>query len=110
MSRDRLQEPSFLILTALAGEARHGYALLQEVSELSRGVVQLKVGSLYGALDRLAAQGLIEVDREEVVESRLRRYYRLTTAGSQRLAVEARRMHEQSGAALRRLNPGTATA
>ena len=106
----RLQEPSFLILTALVGDARHGYSLLQEVSELSGGVVQLKVGSLYGALDRLAEQGLIEIDREEVFDSRLRRYYRLTAAGAQRLAMEAERMHEQSGVALRRLRPGTATA
>lgn len=110
MTVERLQEPSFLILTALAGHARHGYALLQEVAELSGGVVQLKVGSLYGALDRLAAQGLIEVDREEVVDSRLRRYYRLTAAGGQRLAAEAQRLHQQSGVALRRLRPGTATA
>jgi PadR family transcriptional regulator, regulatory protein PadR len=110
VSTDRLQEPSFLILTALAGEARHGYALLQEVSALSGGVVQLKVGSLYGALDRLAAQGLIEIDREEIVDSRLRRYYRLSTAGAERLSAEAERMRRQSSVALRRLELGGATS
>jgi DNA-binding PadR family transcriptional regulator len=68
MSIERLQEPSFLILTALAGGPRHGYALLEEIADLSGGAVRLRVGSLYGALDRLAGQGLIEVDREEVVD------------------------------------------
>jgi DNA-binding PadR family transcriptional regulator len=110
MSIERLQEPSFLILTALAGGPRHGYALLEEIADLSGGAVRLRVGSLYGALDRLAGQGLIEVDREEVVDSRLRRYYRLSAAGAQRLAVEATRVHRQASAAIRRLKLGGAPA
>ncbi len=110
MSNERLQEPSFFILTALAQGPRHGYGLLQEIATLSEGTVQLKVGSLYGALDRLSGQGLIEVDREEVVDSRLRRYYRLSAAGAQRLTEEAQRMRQQAATALRRLNLGEVTA
>lgn len=110
MSTSRLQEPSFLILSALADEPRHGYALLEEVSALSAGSVTLKVGSLYGALDRLAGQGLIAVDREEVVDSRLRRYYRLTPQGVQRLTDEAQRLSRQATAALGRLRAGGAPA
>ncbi len=48
---------------------------------LSQGRVRAKVGSLYGVLDRLAAEGLIEADREEAHDGRLRRYYRLTRDG-----------------------------
>lgn len=110
MTDDRLQEPSFLILTALAGEPRHGYALLTDVAELSGGAVMLRVGSLYGALDRLAREGLIEVDREETVDSRLRRYYRLTPDGAARLRTEATRVQRQATAAIRRLDLGGATA
>jgi DNA-binding PadR family transcriptional regulator len=51
--------------------------------------VKLKIGSLYGVLDRLAAEGLIEADREEAHEGRLRRYYRLTSGGRRALAAEA---------------------
>ena len=47
-----------------------------EVAELSGGRVRLKIGGLYGVLDRLAAEGLIEPDREEAHDGRLRRYYR----------------------------------
>lgn len=110
MADDRLQEPSFLILTALAGEPRHGYALLTDVAELSGGAVMLRVGTLYGALDRLAREGLIEIDREETVDSRLRRYYRLTNDGAARLRVEATRVQRQATAAIRRLDLGGAMA
>jgi PadR family transcriptional regulator, regulatory protein PadR len=59
------------------------------VAELSQGRVLLKIGSLYGVLDRLAAEGLIEPDREEAHDGRLRRYYRLTEDGRRVLAEEA---------------------
>ena len=80
---------AFFVLTALAGEPRHGYGIVGEVDELSRGRVRLKIGSLYGVLDRLAADGLIEADREETRDGRLRRYYRITSDGRQALAEEA---------------------
>jgi DNA-binding PadR family transcriptional regulator len=41
-----------------------------------------QTGTLYAVLDRLREAGLIVVDREEIVESRLRRYYALTDAGT----------------------------
>jgi DNA-binding PadR family transcriptional regulator len=53
----------------------------------------------------LRAEELIEVDHEEVVETRLRRYYRLTPAGSARLTAEAARLQANAAAALTRLNP-----
>ena len=80
---------AFFVLTALADAPRHGYGIVREVEELSGGRVRLKIGSLYGVLDRLAAEGLIEADREEAHEGRLRRYYRLTRDGRRALAAEA---------------------
>ena len=88
----RLQEPSFLVLTALAAGAQHGYGIIKDVQALSQGAVTLRVGTLYGALDRLAADGLVVVDREEIVDSRLRRYYRLTPFGRRVVAAEAKRL------------------
>ncbi|MEV4351572.1 PadR family transcriptional regulator [Actinoplanes sp. NPDC049596] len=98
-----LREPTFLILTALAGAALHGYALITEVSRLSDGRVTLRPGTLYGALDRLADAGLVEVDHEEVVDSRLRRYYRLSEQGGEILAEETERMRRNVEAATARL-------
>ncbi len=80
---------AFFVLTALADGPRHGYGIVGDVAELSQGRVRLKIGSLYGVLERLAAEGLIEADREEAHDGRLRRYYRLTSDGRRALAQEA---------------------
>src|SRR5215469_1221184 len=80
---------AFFVLTALADGPRHGYGIVGEVAELSQGRVRLKIGSLYGVLERLAAERLIEPDREEAHDGRLRRYYRLTRDGRRVLAEEA---------------------
>jgi DNA-binding PadR family transcriptional regulator len=98
-----MQEATFLILTALAAGTQHGYGIISDVAEISGGRVKLLAGTLYTALDRLRADGLIGVDREEIVDNRLRRYYRLTPAGEKRLAAEAVRLHAHATAALGRL-------
>jgi DNA-binding PadR family transcriptional regulator len=106
-----MQETTFLILTALAERPQHGYGIIQDVGRISGARVTLRAGTLYGALERLDADGLIAVDREEVVDRRLRRYYRLTEAGSARLAEEARRLQASAATALQRLGaarPGLA--
>lgn len=87
-----LQEPTFLILTALLRGPLHGYALLGEVENVSDGRVRLRVGTMYAALDRLTSEGLVEVESEEIVSGRLRRTYRVTNAGSRAVAVEVDRM------------------
>ena len=96
-------EQTFQILTALIDGPLHGYGIIQEVAQLSGGRVQLKVGTLYGALDRLTGEGLLVLDREETVNGRLRRYYRLTDAATQVLAEDAERMAAQASVALARL-------
>ena len=94
-----MQEPTFLILTALAAQPLHGYGLIRSVAELSDGDVRLRAGTLYGALDRLTDQGLIEVDRTEEVDGRLRRYYRLSDHGAAALAEQAQRLRRHAAAA-----------
>jgi DNA-binding PadR family transcriptional regulator len=103
MSEASLREPTFLILTALAAGAQHGYGIMTDVAEISGGGVRLRAGSLYAALNRLAVEGLIEVDREEIVDTRLRRYYRLTPPGAQRLAAEVDRLSRNTAVAAQRL-------
>jgi DNA-binding PadR family transcriptional regulator len=98
-----LQEPTFLILTALASGPLHGYGVIQEVGRLSGGRVVLRPGTLYGALDRLTEQGQVIADREEIVDGRLRRYYRLTDDGAATLEAEAQRLADNAAEARRRL-------
>src|SRR6202042_1892228 len=68
MQRRTMQEASFLILTALAGGSQHGYGIVTDVEQISNGRVELKAGTLYAALERLTTEGLIEFDREEIVD------------------------------------------
>jgi DNA-binding PadR family transcriptional regulator len=103
MSKRTMQEATFLILTALAAGSQHGYGIINDVSDISDGRVRLRAGTLYTALDRLREDELITVEREEIVDNRLRRYYRLTPAGEKRLATEADRLHANASAALSRL-------
>ena len=103
MTSRPLQEPTFLLLTALAEGPQHGYGLMTDVERISGGRVKLRAGTLYAALDRVVAEGLVEDDREEVVDGRLRRYYRLTPLGGDRLAAEAERLRQNAAAAAKRL-------
>lgn len=105
-----MREPTFLILTALAGGPLHGYGLIAEVDRLSDGRVSLRPGTLYGALDRLGDDGYVSPDREEIVDGRLRRYYRLTPDGETALHTETERMRRHVQAATTRLNGLGATA
>jgi DNA-binding PadR family transcriptional regulator len=103
MVKRTMQEATFLILTALAAGSQHGYGIISDVARISDGRVRLRAGTLYSALDRLRIDRLVEVDREEIVESRLRRYYRLTPEGTRRLAAEAARLHSDAATAFARL-------
>jgi len=112
MVNHALTEPAFFVLAALVNAPRHGYGIVQEVADLSEDRVRLRVGTLYGVLDRLVEVGLIEPDRDEVHDGRLRRYYRITEAGVQTLAAEAARHRANARAAERRLSawrPATGT-
>lgn len=105
-----MQEATFLILTALAAGSQHGYGIITDVEQISMRRVRLRAGTLYAALERLRTEKLIEVDREEVVESRLRRYYRLTPSGAEELAKEADRLRSNAHVALSRLEISSAVA
>jgi DNA-binding PadR family transcriptional regulator len=99
-----MQEATFLILTALASHSQHGYGIIADVTAISDGRVRLRAGTLYAALDRLRVDGWVTIEREEIVDSRLRRYYRLTPLGTSELATEAARVQANAAAALARLD------
>jgi DNA-binding PadR family transcriptional regulator len=87
-----VREQTYLVLLALADGPAHGYAVLSAVSELSAGRVTIGPGTLYGALDRLVDEKLIEVSGTEVVNGRHRRYYRLTHDGEEAVSDETARL------------------
>lgn len=103
MSRPQMQEPTVLILAALAEGRKHGYALISDAATMSDGRVKLKVSTLYAALDRLAREGLVERAGDEVIDGRLRRFYELTGEGRAALEEEVARMHALAAQAQARL-------
>lgn len=88
----RMTEQAYLVLLSLAERPRHGYGIVQAVLELSDDAVRLAAGTLYGLLDRMVAAGMVEPDREEIVDGRLRRYYCLTEHGSAAVVAETARL------------------
>jgi DNA-binding PadR family transcriptional regulator len=76
---------------------------MTDVARISDGRVRLRAGTLYAALDRLKADALVTSDKEEIVDGRLRRYYRITDEGTAQLAAEVRRLRANAAAAESRL-------
>jgi DNA-binding PadR family transcriptional regulator len=87
-----MRPASYFVLASLLDGPLHGYAISARAAELSAGAVKLTAGTLYGALDRMERRVLVEVDGEETVDGRLRRYYRITTGGRQAVTREADRL------------------
>jgi DNA-binding PadR family transcriptional regulator len=87
---------AFQVLLALAGENRHGYAIIQDVEARTDGLIRLRTGTLYTLLQRLLDEGLIEPagDAEPADPSGRRRYYRLTDLGRGVLEAEAARLED----------------
>ena len=87
-----MREPAYFVLASLPAGPLHGYAIIKRAQELSGGRVRLATGTLYTALDRLTADGQVELVREETVAGRVRRSYGLTEDGAAALRAEAQRM------------------
>jgi len=109
MNNERFADPNLLILTSLASEPRHGYAIMDDVEALSG--IRLGPGTLYGALARLEERGLIEPvpDADLNQPSPRRRPYRLTEYGSATFREELQRLSHLTEVALGRLG-GAAVA
>jgi transcriptional regulator len=78
-----------IVLAVLADAPAHGYALVEELRARSGGVFELPEGSVYPALYRLEAAGLLS-STWQAASGRRRRVYRLTRAGRRKLAEERR--------------------
>jgi DNA-binding PadR family transcriptional regulator len=94
---ERSNDPGLLVLTSLADGPKHGYAITLDIEEFAG--VRLGPGTLYGALARLEAKGLIE----PLPADDRRRPYRLTADGSAALEQELRQLQAVTARGLDRL-------
>jgi DNA-binding PadR family transcriptional regulator len=92
--RTPLTPAVFYILLALAGGDKHGYAIMKQVKQDSKGKLKMGNGTLYGSIKRMLIDGLIEEagDRlDPTLDDERRRYYTLTEGGRQALKAEIQR-------------------
>lgn len=85
------------VLLALADEERHGYGIMKEVEDRTGGEVRLGPGTLYGAIKRMLADGLIEASDERPdpeLDDQRRRYYGITDFGRRVAGAEAERLQD----------------
>jgi DNA-binding PadR family transcriptional regulator len=90
---------AFEILLAVAPGPLHGYDILTGIEERTRGALTPNPGTLYRALDRLVAQGLLTAADERRSGGDIRRCFRLSALGAKVAAAEAARLADQLGAA-----------
>ena len=77
-----------ILRTLAANDAMHGWGISQRIGQLSREVLTVNQGSLYPALHRLEAQGMVEAEWGLSENNRQAKFYRLTRAGRKQLADE----------------------
>ena len=85
------------MLISLADGERHGYALKREIFRRTAGKINLGSGALYGTINKLLEQGLIEESDERPdphLDDERRRYYRLTRLGQRALQAEVQRLRD----------------
>ena len=84
----------FHVLLAISDGERHGYAIMQEVTESTEGQIKMGPGTLYGTIKRLLEAELIEESDERPdakLDDERRRYYRLSGVGEKVVRAEAQR-------------------
>ncbi len=87
----------FHILLSLGEGERHGYALKREIALRTAGKLKLGPGVLYGSINKMLDQGLIEESDERPdahLDDQRRRYYRITPHGRKVAQAEAERMRQ----------------
>jgi len=78
-----------LVLKTLSLEPMHGWGISQRIQQISDGVLEVNQGSLYPALYRLEARGLVQSTWGESPNGRRAKFYRLTPAGRRELEQQA---------------------
>lgn len=87
-----LSEPVYQILLSIKNDPRHGYAIIQDVSDRTAGAVELTASTLYAALRRLLDDRWIEEMPEPDPQDARRRNYRISADGLTVLRLEAERL------------------
>ena len=87
-----------LVLKTLQSGPTHGWDIAQRIQQVSRDVLKVNQGSLYPALHRLEAQGLVASEWVDSENNRRAKFYKLTPSGRKQLATETDSWERFAGA------------
>jgi PadR family transcriptional regulator PadR len=87
-----------LVLKTLQSGPTHGWDIAQRIQQVSRDVLKVNQGSLYPALHRLEAQGLVASEWGDSENNRRAKFYKLTASGRKQLATETDSWERFAGA------------
>src|SRR5471032_1347480 len=87
-----------IVLQLLRAEPTNGYDLTLRIQAISREVLTVNAGSLYPALYRLEARGLIDAKWAETANGRQAKAYSVTAAGRKHLTEQRESWARFSGA------------
>ena len=87
-----------LVLKTLQSGPTHGWDIAQRIQQVSRDVLKVNQGSLYPALHRLEAQGLVASEWGDSENNRRAKFYKLTPSGRKQLATETDSWERFAGA------------
>jgi DNA-binding PadR family transcriptional regulator len=94
-SDEDVSGPALHILLALGPDAKHGYAVMQDIAARSGGRIRILPGTLYSTIRKMLAEGLVEEcapPKNAVSDDARRRYYRVTKAGRAAAQAETARL------------------
>lgn len=91
--KEPLTESYFYILLCLSEGPKHGYGIMQQTQEMTRGRVKIGSGTMYGATSNMMKKGWIE-ECMDTSDGERRRSYRLTEEGRSVLRDECERLKE----------------
>ena len=94
-----------LILSRLARGPMHGFGIAEHIQQLSQDVLRVEEGSLYPALHRLEAQGMIASEWGASANNRQAKFYRLTPRGKKQIDAEVTRWQRLVAAINRVIEP-----
>ena len=90
-----LKHSTYCVLLALGDDELHGYAIMQELTQMTGGRETILPGTLYAALARMVDEGLVEVrdsSDDDASGGPKRRYYRRTRLGRAAARAESERL------------------
>jgi transcriptional regulator len=94
-----------LVLRTLAWQPMHGYGVSRWIRERTEGTIEIEDAPLYKALHRLERAGFVTAEWGLSENNRRARYYRLTSAGRQRLRLAESAWRRYAAAVFRVLEP-----